>query len=176
MGLTYCKGQGRKSWVSQSGLLFIFYFISHFIFLSLLYVIERNTSIWFVEWMNENLRNVKKQISDFLHHQKSMYLLWCFQLFIRDPTPPYCWRKEGMKEGRNNTTIHPRLSLHKRKCLSSSWGWHTAKDKEGRVGWVTVFFSYFILLAISCQCLCCMWERERERGEDFHVICWMRNV
>jgi len=116
--------------------------------------------------MNENLRNVKKQISDFLHHQKSMYLLWCFQLFFPDPTPPYCWRKEGRKN-----TIHLRLSLHTRKCLSSSWGWRTARGK-GVNSWVShsvLFIFYFISHFISLSLL-------YVREEHFHIICGMRNV
>ena len=53
------------------------------------------------------------QISIFLHHHKSMYLLRCFQLFFPDPTPPYCWRKEW-----RTPSIHQRLSLHTKfeKC------------------------------------------------------------
>ena len=115
--------------------------------LSLQYVREQHFHM-ICEWTNENLRNVKKQISDFLHHQKSMYLLWCFQLVIRDPSAV-----------RKRNTIHQRLSLHTRKCLLFM-GWHTALTRKEVLGESQSSIHFLILLAISCPCLCCMWERE----------------
>ena len=133
-GWLTAKRQGRKSWVSHTVLLII-YFISHFMSLSLLYVRERGKvpyDLWMNEWMYGNLRYVKMQISDFLYHHKSMYQLWFFQLFIRDPSavskkntihPPetfstykevyvffvgltYCKRKRRQELGESKCSFH----------------------------------------------------------------------
>ena len=65
---------------------------------------------------------------------------------------------------------HPPETVSTYKELSVFFmGLTYCMDKEATVGWVTVFYSFFILLAISCPCLCCMWERE----EHFHMICGM---
>jgi len=97
----------------------------------------------------------KMQISIFLHHHKSMYLPWCFQLFFPDPTPLYCWRKEE-----HHPATRDCLYTQGTVCLLRGVGWHTAKG-EGMKCWVShkVLFIFLILLAISSPCLCCRWER-----------------